>query len=317
MIRIKILSLVIVIWFCFYTDSYSQNNKIYNFLYLNPDARSSSMAGTFTSMFNDVNTIFYNPAGLATVEKRELSAGFFKYLLDINSGNIAYSQKYKDYGWFGAGIQYMNYGSFRKFDEQYNEIGTFGASELALSLGYASKLLPELNYGLNLKLIHSSIDEYSSSAIAVDLGLLYHDTTNTFSAGISIQNLGTQISKYSDSGEELPLNISIGASKQLKYLPLTVFVSINQINEEQEKSIERLKYFSIGGEFKLSDNVNLRVGYNNKFRQNYKTGTTTGLAGFSAGVGINFYEKYNLDYGFNSLGNVGSTHRINLKYTLD
>lgn len=315
--RIKFFILATIFLFSFSSKSFSQNNTIYNFLYLNPDARSSAMAGTFTSMFGDVNSIFYNPAGLATIDKRQLSLGFFKYLLDINSGNIAYTQKYKDIGWFGAGIQYMNYGSFKKFDEQYNEVGTFGANEMALTLSYASKFMPDLNYGVNLKFIHSSIDEFSSSAVALDFGLLYYNKASSFSAGISLQNLGTQLSKYSESSEDLPLNLSIGVSKQLEYLPLTVFASVSQINEEEEKFVDRFKNFGVGGEFELSDNVNLRLGYDNGFRQNYKTGTTTALAGFSAGLGLQFEERYSFDYGFNSLGNAGATHRINLRYTFD
>lgn len=315
--RIKFIVLSAIFLSGISSQAFSQNNTIYNFLYLNPDARSSAMAGTFTSMFGDVNSIFYNPAGLATIDKKQLSIGFFKYLLDINSGNVAYTQKYKDIGWFGAGIQYMNYGSFRKFDEQYNEIGTFGANEIALSLSYASKFLPELSYGVNLKFIHSSIDEFSSSAVALDFGMLYYNLPGSFSAGISLQNLGTQISKYSESSEDLPLNLSIGVSKQLEYLPLTVFANITQLNEDSDKFVERFKNFGIGGEFELSDNINLRLGYDNGFRQNYKTGTTTALAGFSAGLGVQLEGRYNFDYGLNSLGNAGATHRINLRYTFD
>ncbi|HCN37790.1 MAG TPA: hypothetical protein DIS94_08775, partial [Bacteroidetes bacterium] len=71
----------------------------------------------------------------------------------------------------------------------------------------------------------------------------------------------------------------------------------------------------IGGEFVLNDYVDLRLGYNNQQRQDLKTGSAVGLAGFSIGVGIKI-RNYRLDYAFNSLGNVGSTHRVNLAFDI-
>ncbi len=41
--------------------SVAQQQNTYDFLKLNVDARSSAMAGSFVSMENDVNAIFYNP----------------------------------------------------------------------------------------------------------------------------------------------------------------------------------------------------------------------------------------------------------------
>ena len=45
-----------------------------------------------------------------------------------------------------------------------------------------------------------------------------------------------------------------------------------------------------------------------------KLGTSLGIAGFSTGLGIKFADKYMFDYSLNSLGKVGSTHRVNIGY---
>jgi hypothetical protein len=267
-------------------------------------------------MENDVNSIFYNPAGLSTLKNTQASVGFFKYLVDINSGNAAYSQKYKDIGYIGAGLKYMNYGSMTKFDEQFNETGTFSASDLAFYVGFANRFTDNLSYGVNLKFIYSNIDEYSSTALAADFGLIYSLPEKTFNAGISLLNAGTQLSQYIDTKEQLPLNLRVGASKKLDYLPLTVNVALNNLNVDQENFFDRFKNFTIGGEFNLSENVNLRVGYDNQQRQDLKTGSGIGLGGFSAGLGILLQERYKIDYGFNSMGNIGATHRINLGFSM-
>jgi long-subunit fatty acid transport protein len=296
--------------------SIAQQQNTYDFLNLNVDARSSAMAGSFVSVDNDVNSIFYNPAGLATLKGKQASVGFFKYLLDINSGNVSYSQKYKELGYFGVGIRYMNYGTFDKFDESYENIGTFGASDLALSLGYANKYKDNLNYGANLKVIYSTIDVYNSVGLALDLGAMYLIPDKKLNLGISILNLGTQVKEYLATSEKLPLDIRIGMTKTLENLPLTVNIGFANLANTYDKFYERFKNIIIGGEFVLNDYVLLRIGYNNTERQNFKTGSSLGIGGFSAGLGIKFTEKYKLDYAFNSLGNIGAAHRFNIGFNL-
>jgi long-subunit fatty acid transport protein len=298
------------------SNIYSQSNTTYNFLKLDVDARSSAMAGSTVSMTNDVNGFFYNPAIIATIDKPQGSVGFYKYLLDINSGNAAYSQKFKESGYFGVGIRYFNYGSFDKYDEESNNVGTFSANDLAITLGYANKSIKNLSYGVSLKFIQSNIDVYSSSAVAADLGLLYEVPDQNFVIGVSLLNLGTQLKSYAGTKENVPMDLRIGFNKRLEYLPLTFYFSITNINENQDDFIQRFRNLRLGGEFVLSENINLRIGYNNQERQDLKTGSTAGIGGFSAGLGIIIEDRYHFDYAFNSMGKIGSTHRFNIAFLL-
>ena len=296
---------------------YSQEEATYNFLRLDADAKSAALAGSYVSAQNDVNSIFYNPAGLATIKQPQLSAGFFKYLLDINSGNAAYAMKYKDLGYFGIGVKYVNYGTFDKVDENFVNQGTFSANDLALSLGYANTYADNFHYGANVKFIYSNIDEYKSTGLAVDLGLMFDIPSYLSSVGISLMNAGTQLSTYNGATEKLPLDLRIGAMKRLEYLPVTVYFGINNMTADREKFIQHFKNFTLGGEFELNDYVLIRAGYDNQIRQNLETGNSTGLGGFSAGLGFQYENTYMLDYSFNSIGKVGSVHRINLKYNFN
>ena len=307
-----ILAVILTVFFCT-GNIKSQTLTVYNFLKLDVDARSAALAGSYVSMEDDANLIFYNPAGISTITSPKASAGFFKYILDINSGNIAYAQKYKDYGYFGIGIRYVNYGTFDGFDENYNSTGTFTASDFAISLGYSNNYKDIINYGVNLKFIDSKYDVYSSAALALDLGLFYKIPDQNFNLGISCLNLGTQIKSYMDTKEQLPLDLRFGFSKRLEHLPLTLSVGFCKLNEDYDKFFSRFRNLLIGGEFVVSDYVDFRIGYNNAERQDLQTGSSLGISGFSAGLGIK-YEAYSLDYAFNSLGKIGSTHRINIGY---
>lgn len=298
----------------FSNDVFSQNNTTYSFLNLDAGARASALAGSFSSNTNDVMSIFYNPAALSTLNKSQVNAGFYKYLLDINAGNAAYSQKLKNSGYIGAGIRYINYGSFDKFDEQSNNLGTFSANELALSLGYSNVYSKNFHYGINMKFIYSGIDEFTSTGLAADIGLLYLIPSTQWNFGLSLLNAGFQLSEYNTTKEDLPVDLRVAVSKKLEHLPLNIHFEFDNLVSYEENFFDRFKNLSIGGEFDLSDYVQFRLGYDNSLRQDLKTGSSLGIAGFSAGFGIKFLESYSLDYSFNSMGNVGSTQSFNIGY---
>lgn len=287
----------------------------FDFLRVETGAKASSLAGAFDTYADDPNAMFYNPASLSTITKSKVSAGFGKYLLDMNFGTMAYAQKYKDIGWFGIGIKYFDYGTFERTDE--NGIATgeaFNANDLMFSVGYGNFIYEKVNYGITLKYIYSGIAEYKSSAFAVDFGLQYHIPSSQLSLSFGINNLGSQLSSYISKKEKLPLDIRVGISKRLEHTPVRLNVTFAKLNESREKIIQHLKSFSIGAEFIFSDYVSARIGYDNESRQDMKLGTSLGISGFSTGLGIRFAEKYVFDYSLNSLGKVGSTHRVNLGY---
>lgn len=317
MFKLKIKFLIIFIFMSSVIELHSQESTTYDFLRVSPSARSSSLAGTFHSFTDDPNVIFFNPAGLSTLSKNKASASFGKYLLDINFGSASYSQKYKDIGWFGLGINYFNYGTFDYADASGVTSGTFSANDIVISLGYSNYIYDVVNYGVNIKYIYSSIAEYNSSALGFDFGLLYVIPEKMLNFSLTVNNIGTQLDPYINTREKLPLDVTIGFSKKLEHLPLNLNVEFHNLNQDQDKLIKRFKYFSIGGEFTFSENVQARIGYNNENRQDLKLSTSLGIAGFSAGLGIHFLERYTFDYSLNSLGKIGSTHRFSLGYSFN
>lgn len=292
------------------------DNPTYDFLNVVPSARASALAGAFETYTDDPNIIFYNPAGLSTLTKREVSAGFGKYLLDINFGDASFGFKYKNIGWLGAAVKYVNYGKFDYTDENGVTSGSFHANDVMFNVAYSNLIYNRINYGINIKFIFSQIADYTSSALAADIGLMYVIPSEDLSIGFTINNYGKQLSTYINSKERLPLDIRIGVSKKLEHLPLRLSVSLNNLAQGNMHFLDigRLKSFAIGGEFELSDYVSARIGYNNQQRQDMQVGTSFGLSGFSGGIGIKFLQKYKFDYSLNSFGKVGSMHRFDLGY---
>lgn len=305
--------LAVIIFLFSLGNIFSQNT--YEFLRVDNSARAGALGGSFITYFDDADIIFYNPAGMMLLDNSPISFSFTKHLLDINLASLAYSTEIEELGRFGTAIQYINYGSFDWADEFGTRNGKFSAGEFAVLLGYAGTLDENFYYGANLKLIYSSIADESSSAAAVDLGLHYAIPSQQINIALVALNLGTQLSSYIDTREDLPIDVALGISKRLENLPVRLSLNFHKLTEKRNEFGERFKAFSAGAEFYLSKVFSLRFGYDNEKRSELKIGTTAGIAGFSAGVGINI-STYRFDYGYSSLGLIGGLHRISLVTTL-
>lgn len=289
----------------------AQDITAFDFLRVPMNARAAALGNTSLTFRNDVNALFSNPGALSTLEAPSASIGFFKHLLDVNAGYAVYGQKWEGLGYVSAGIVYMDYGSFEETDKFGDRTGKeFGAGDLALSLGYGNAT-GNLNYGGAVKFIYSSLEDYSSAAAALDLGVSYYFPEQQLVLAAGAQNLGTQLSTFAGIDESLPLDVRLGIGKKLEHLPLNIMLNFHKLNESQDSFFDRFSNFSVGGEFDLSESLKARVGYYNELRRELKIGNTAKLAGFSGGFGLKI-ATYMLDYAYNSLGEIGAFHRFSL-----
>jgi long-subunit fatty acid transport protein len=289
--------------------------SVYSFIRNDASARFAGIGGSAVAMRHDPSLIFYNPAGIYGLQKPQLSISYFRHIVDINTGFVSFAREFEGYGWFGAGLAYVDYGSQTHVDHLENILGTFNANDLALVLTYANRTYNDnLSYGISTKLFYSSLTpEHSSTGLALDLGVQYYFPDQDLTIGASLLNLGRQLTPYADTRESLPVDLKVGLTKGLEHLPLVLSVNFHHLSEETDKTFDRFRGFTAGGEFTITDAVRFRIGYRNEMRQDIQIGSTIGLAGFSTGFGLH-HRSLVFDYGFTSLGKVGSMHHISLKH---
>ncbi len=297
------------------TASMAFGQTTYKFLNVDMSARAAALGGSYSTNNDDVDVLFYNPAGMGFLEKNPISFSFVKHLMDINLFSLAYSTEFEDIGRFGTAIKYINYGSFEGADDFGNKTGEFSAGELAFILGYSNEFTENFYYGANAKVIYSSIADKSSSAVGLDLGINYEIPKQQLNLAATVLNLGTQLSSYIDTKEDLPLDVAIGISKRLENLPVRLSLDFHQLNKERDELYQHFKGFTLGAEFYLSEVFTLRFGYDNEARSDLKVGSSSGLAGFNGGLGVKISE-YVFNYGYSSLGTIGAMHRIGLATAL-
>ena len=311
-VLMKKISIFVTIFFLcvnIFAISAAENSTTAGFHFLRtfPGARPSAMSGAFISFAGDIHSIYYNPAGLAEIKGRVASASYLNHVLDFQSGFAAYSQPLKNLGQLAVSVNYMDYGEFDETDVNGNQVGKFNAGSYYLTASLARMLNKNLLVGASAKFIHSAIDKYSASAVAVDLGMIYHvPFIQDFNFGVGVFNLGTAVSAFIDSKDNLPLNVVVGFSKKLAHLPLEYSISANKYIDDDVQ-------LNVGGEFTLSKNVWLRLGYSS-LGKNQKIGATGDqFAGMSLGLGM-LWRNYQLDYSLSSYGAIGYLNRMSFSY---
>ncbi len=271
------------------------------FLKLPVGAKPIGMGEAYTAIADDVNALFYNPAGLAQLKRKSGEFMFSKYIGETSYEWIAIGLPIsKKAGALGIGIQYFSAGSMDETTVNAQQVGSFTPSDLAVHLAYA-KQLGNFPLGLNLKFIQSKIKETATS-FALDLGSQYVSKESKLLLGFSLQNLGDGL-KYENEKSKLPILIKLGIGSKINKQWL---VSMDGVFPEDNSPT-----FGAGTEYKilLSKEIHfsLRAGYNSRSRK------SDGLNGVTTGFGFQF-KSVNLDYAWIPLGNLGDSHRFSLGF---
>jgi len=294
----------------------------YAFLKIPAGAKAPAMGGAYTGIAGDAYAVYYNPAGIAVLPGSEVTASYNNYLSDIQGGYLSYIFDWTRKGKLGVTVNYLNYGDTPKLDGNGNELGEFGAGALALSLTFAKKwergeedyspmedetypenALSGFAVGASAKFIYESIDDYSSDAVAIDLGLQYGLKDRRTSVGVSASNLGFQLKGLSSGHKDpLPAIVRAGIGHSLKAMPLTIAV-------DAIKPFDNDFRLGAGVNFTQFEQLELRVGYNT-IGEDYKTGSDSDdWGGISFGAGLKI-DKFVLDYAYIPFADLGNSHRL-------
>jgi hypothetical protein len=294
----------------------AQQATIFPFLSGMMSARMAGLGGATVSMPNDPSNVLINPAVLPTIEDQAVAGTFIKHVLDITAGFATYATEWEGLGTVAATASFTSYGSFDRADQSGNVTGTFGANDVVLGLSLARDLDTLITYGVTAKIMYSGLDDMTTTAIALDAGLLFRFPAQRTNVGVSILNLGTQLSTYDGVNDRLPLDMRIGVNHRLRGLPLLVNFSLNHLTDEVPEFFDRFLNFSVGGELYLGKVLQVRVGYDNTTRNTSTVNVATQLTGLSAGIGIDL-PTLDFDYALSSLGASAPLHRISVALRID
>jgi len=331
-----------IFFFFFSTSTFSQvgGETVFQFLNLSSSSRQIALGGEVLTLMDDVNQPIWNPSVINPELDRQLSINYTSYLAGISIGSASYAHVIsRRFGTIHGSINYLNYGTLIEADENGNETGTFKASDIAVSVGYAFNL-PWTNVymGFNGKLINSTISNFTSNGIAGDIAVLYYSPYKPYSFTIVARNMGTQIQSFDGTNEKLPFKVAIGGSYKLKYVPLKWHLTLDNLQQwnlavpnpsnqtsdlEGNVTEEKISFFTnairhivVGAELFPESAINLRAGYNFRRASELKLQNARSFSGLSFGIGIKM-NKFRFNYAFSKFHSAASSSTFSLQFDLD
>ena len=313
---------LIIILFCSVTYGQIGGQSVYQFLNLVTSPRQAALGGkTITIYDNDVNQANFNPATINSEMDNHLALNYGSYFGEVTYGTASYAYTFdRHLQTFQAGINYVNYGKFQGTDETGNPTSDFTGSETALSFGY-SFMIPDIpiHFGVNVKLISSTLESYNSLGGAVDLGALFIDERNDVNWALVVRNIGTQFTSYSGTKEKLPLEVLIGVSQEVENVPIRWHLTLENLQQwniafsnparavgsiDGGSTPEKVSFFNnalrhviIGAELFPRKSFNVRLGYNFRRGEELSILEQRNFSGISFGFGLKFNNlKFNYSY---------------------
>lgn len=302
-------------------SSYGQSTEIspFSVLRIEPSARAAALGGSFgASAPGDVNAFYYNPASLNEAMDGSLALTYLNHVSDLNAGFLSYAYDVPNIATFAASLRYLGWGDIQGADEDGNETSTFSPTDMVVSIGGGFEYVQDVRFGATIHGLYSSMASYSSTAFAVDAGVIWTPGGANTSIGLSLHNVGIVTSNYGRTDDRLPLDLRINVSHRLQHLPLLISVTGHNLHAPGDAPdgvsgfSAAMRHLSLGGEFQFSDAFHVRFGYNHQRHQDLKMNTRLDLAGVGMGFGLRIRRFY-LDYAFNSWSALGSLHQIGVR----
>jgi hypothetical protein len=288
-------------------------SSTFNFLKLSNTPQLTGLGGVNVSQTSgDVGMAFYNPSLLTGKMHAQMNAVFNDFYAGITAYHLSlgyHNEKLNtNFLW---GLHYLNYGSIRETDASGNLYGELHPADWVLHVSAARSYLEKWNYGATLKFISSNYGQYTSNAVAVDAGVLFHDSAKLFSASVLAKNMGFQFKKYSAGGEDLPFDLVAGLTKRFSNAPFGFSITAHHLHQfdiryndtsfnnenvfgqnNANKKFGFDKFFRhivIASQIYIGDKLEVSLGYNHLRRKELSVGEAgNGLNGFSLGVGALF-----------------------------
>lgn len=309
-----VLTLISTLFTCMLWAQESQTE--YNFLRLPVSAHAAALGGdNITIIEDDPALMFSNPALASSVSDKTIGLSYMNYMSGANYMGASYTKALGEKGTIAGGVQYMNYGKMKEYDQNNTQIGTFNASEIAIEGIFSYELAHNLVGGITAKFINSYIGNYSSMAVGVDLGLNWFEPDYQWSISMVAKNLGGQIKAYEENYGKMPMDVQVGVSKTFAALPVRLSATLVDLTHYDYRFINHL---NLGADILLSDNIWVGGGYNFRRADEMTIGTNEDSsahgAGFSVGGGINL-ERFKLNLAYGKYHAASSSVLVNLAYS--
>lgn len=163
-------------------------------------ARGMAMGGANMAICEGVESIHWNPAGLALGDySAEAMVSTMAYIADIRMNYVAIGLRFGGVGTFGLNVRSLNFGDIplTTNDDPYGDAGrTYAPGFITVGLTYARRFTDAIVFGITPKVVSEKMARATGSGFAVDLGVQYRSVGGFegLNVGVALKNYGPAMS---------------------------------------------------------------------------------------------------------------------------
>lgn len=300
------------------------------FLKIGVGARALALAGAYGAVSNDANAIYWNPAGIANLNKISWTGSHADWIADITYQFSGLVIPMGQGSAVGLSATFTSMGE----EEITSEIAPRGtgyfwdASDVAVGLSYARWMTDRFALGATLKYVSQKIWNEGASTFAVDLGTYLRTKYKGIVIGMcfsnfggSLQMQGRDLIREFDPNPNNTLNSDIDTRLHTEPWPLPVNfrvgVAIDLIGNSDNliRSNDSRMTLAVDGTHPNDDseklNLGLEYGWQETFFARFGYGAGYDLATFAYGAGLKFKvsnSNFIFDYAFAPFNDLGNIH---------
>ena len=336
----------------FLFTSYLLNAQVFRsysneFLNIGVDAAALGMSKTVVATTNNVNAIYWNPAGLVGIEDYQGSLMHASYFAGIaNYNHAAFAMPIDKESALGISIIRFGVDDILNTTElidsegniDFNRISLFSAADYAFNFAYARNLIfKDVKFGVNAKIVRRTIGNFASSwGFGFDAGFQFE--RNNWKFGIMARDITTTFNSWAinetefdkiknaipGQNQELPETteitkpkLQVGVAKDFRigrFFNLLTEVDVNvrfaKTNDIISSDVASINP-AVGFQVDYDQLVYLRAGVGN-FQYITQFDNTKSLSlQPNFGVGFN-YKGIQVDYALTNIGSVGNALYSNI-----
>lgn len=244
----------------FFVNGQAFRNYSNEFLNIGVDAAALGMSRSVVATSNDVNAIYWNPAGLVNIKDYQGSLMHASYFAGIANYNYAAFAMPIDRD-SALGFSIIRFGvddilnTTELIDSQgnidFNRISLFSAVDYAFNIAYARNLIfKDIYFGVNAKIVRRIIGDFASSwGVGLDAGIQFE--RNNWRVGLMIRDITTTYNVWNIDEDEFA-KIQNAIPGQNQELPETTEITKPKIQFGVAKSFKIGRFFNLLSEFDLN-----------------------------------------------------------------
>lgn len=257
--------------FCFYLlliasmSVQAQTARKYSneFMNIGVDAAAFGLANSTVASINNVNSVYWNPAGLLHLEEKEIALMHAAYFANMaNYDYAAFAMPIDDKSAFGVSLIRFGVDDIMNTTElidsngniDYNRINLFSTADYGFTFSYARATpIENLHFGANAKIIRRIIGKFADSwGFGFDLGLQYKH--NDWQFGLMVRDITTTFNTWSIDQKRLE-DIQNAVEGENQEVPETTEITL------PKAQLGVARNFVLSSNFKLLTEANLHIRF--------------------------------------------------------